>query len=1355
MKKSSLFKTDALNFLSADDPDLTAITALSVSSVTTTGTEVTIDESAGLQNATATPTPAGDADDNDTSLTLPTVFSTALAAQTLVGPMLQAALSGYDGANSGANVITVSPSTTGQIPELGFTLADGEGTDSGLVAIFLSGSDYSYRKIFLYTDPNNDNIVYGRAGWDGVEGAVDDTPDDASDDTANPDGEIVFAIYLEETGTPVTGAKIWTTLYAPLMHGDTTSYDEAVDLTDKVFISAQTDFEVDLSNAPSGQNLFLMFTKTNPATYDDGGITRISDPVIIATGRDPANQSDGTKITEGDTINTSKGGGPTTFGTNNQMIVEGEGITFTFVTGANQNYTVPYEDQNEADVEANIDFTGVFNVNQAQFDVVQLQSGKSAVVLITAYNTSAAYTGATFIDGYAVDSTVQIDVADVQVWKGGVDITASLTLTQVGDAVRISGVTAGSTIVYSTDDTHNRLVVSNDGSGSGNASADFDIGGFKLTDITTENVEIGSKINFEDDGPGETLAPNAPPSATIFFDDTDLQSGAQSELQSYTVAFAADDQSGIEGPVLSSSFAFTAPSWAGSAADSGLLDTLSGNKIYLYWDINTTTGDGEILARVGTDSDADPAGAVAFKWVVDTQWTGDTPTQVDVTAYFYRAIMHDDVNDYQEANDDGTNGGDDLPDQSPEPVQQELAGLIFSIVRTDTLTDADGDTFEVSSDPLIIAQPLTFFDDGPSFDADLTAVPTLTTDDTDIPDSAGPTSFANLFTPDYGQDGFLDADDDDVIDADALVYALGVKDDGTDVASGLYDTLSGMEIVLNKEGDDVVGRAGSGGAVVFTISVNTDTGAVSITQSRAIVHDDINDHDEANDDGTVGNDDPAVDDAAIQQTMAANLITLTATITDGDMDTASSTRDIGDAFQFLDDGPALAFGNLVGTGTTEAQYGAWSQDPGADGADSLTVMLDEFRLINGGTHIGTTTFEETSPGFYEGTLTGDFDNDAATPDSSVGFSLEVKGDGSYVFMLDEQVASEITFSSADGKLDAGGPDPVRTLTIPATAVPPAGEQVVFFGVKANASDTEILSAIGIGETDPTEAQVQSGGYAFLGTANMNVSTSGIGVGNNNMNGNTNPAPEGTDESFVVNPETLMTKVTVYIDNSVQGYDPNTETLYYRIFYADGSVSDQMLVEAGDLQTYTWVAEFAGDTKTATEKLVDGLKYFEITQEAGETSMIDAVQITMGQGVTKIPVIEFTQATEVAANDIELDFTAKLTDGDGDWVSSDFTINLFANDLGTVPDFTMMGTDGEMDSFNVDLTELVGGTYGIIDGFDKPADQLLLLGDAGASFELTNPIAGSTRITVTESDADITIIDVVGVVLETTDVMIIG
>ena len=49
------------------------------------------------------------------------------------------------------------------------------------------------------------------------------------------------------------------------------------------------------------------------------------------------------------------------------------------------------------------------------------------------------------------------------------------------------------------------------------------------------------------------------------------------------------------------------------------------------------------------------------------------------------------------------------------------------------------------------------------------------TDDTDTPnDIAGPASFAGLFTPDFGADGFKDADDNDVEDADAISYALGV-----------------------------------------------------------------------------------------------------------------------------------------------------------------------------------------------------------------------------------------------------------------------------------------------------------------------------------------------------------------------------------------------------------------------------------------------------------------------------------------------------------------------------------------------------------------------------------------------------
>src|SRR4051812_43337840 len=74
----------------------------------TKGKNVTLDESAGLQNA-ALPvgSPAGDLDDNDTSLSLPTAFGNRLTSLG-AGSVTKAALSGYDGSNTGLNAFTFS-----------------------------------------------------------------------------------------------------------------------------------------------------------------------------------------------------------------------------------------------------------------------------------------------------------------------------------------------------------------------------------------------------------------------------------------------------------------------------------------------------------------------------------------------------------------------------------------------------------------------------------------------------------------------------------------------------------------------------------------------------------------------------------------------------------------------------------------------------------------------------------------------------------------------------------------------------------------------------------------------------------------------------------------------------------------------------------------------------------------------------------------------------------------------------------------------------------------------------------------------------------------------------------------------
>ena len=912
--------------------DTLTITALADGAplVVATGTNVALDETSGLQNATATPDPTGDADDNDILLAaLPSAFATRLTALG-AGTATDAALSGYTGAlgDTGSNAFTLNLAPGAINVDISFTDSFGaalNGLDSGLDT--LDGID-----ILLYTDTDN-NILLGRAG--------------------GPDGAIVFAAYIEETGSPLSGGKIWTVEYQPLKHPDGSNPDDALNLLNKVFIGASQDLTFSLANAPSGQNLFLMFTKANPTVVDDGGVLRISDPTIIATGKDPADQSSGASINTGDTINTSQAGGPTTFGTNSQMITEQEGIRFTFVTGARQDMTIPNLDQNEADIEANIDFTAMFNAKAANFDIVQLQGGKSAVVRISAFNT-AVESGASFVNGYANDTSVAItNVRVINIATGlviensdGSVNDTSILISFDGGVATITGVKAGYQIEYTTAADHNRVLIENGAAldAKGNTHADFDIGGLTLRQASTTTAEIGSQMIFEDDG------------------------------------------------------------------------------------------------------------------------------------------------------------------------------------------------------------------------------------------------------------------------------------------------------------------------------------------------------------------------------------------------------------------PTLAFGNLIGTGTQLAQQGYWNMGAGADGLDAngldISLVNDQFTLVrpDNTTTTGTGTLVEQSPspdgnGAYQfaGTLTGDFDNNAATADTTVHYNLSAYANGTYALDLEEGFRSTIVLSSADGSLAAGGPDPVRTLMI-------GSEDVVFFAANPLApqtGDNSILTGIGLGAPDPTEAQLQTNPLpSFIGSAAMNVSTSGIGIANNNLEGNTTAGINAGDESFVINPETLLTSMKIFIDNSVQGYNPATEELYYTIYYDNGTTSGTPIkVQAADLHTET-----------------GGQKSFTVQWDGSH--LIDAVQLTMGLGTVKIPVIQFIKETQSLANDIQLSFNATTTDKDGDTATSAFDANLFANDPSDQTfDFRLVGTAGERDAFNIDLS--VAENQYQVAGFDAgpgQRDAVVLIGDAGAVVQSIDNASNDSIVTIAETGGQLTTITLLGVDLLNTDIV---
>ena len=131
-----------------------------------------------------------------------------------------------------------------------------------------------------------------------------------------------------------------------------------------------------------------------------------------------------------------------------------------------RDMTIPNLDQTEADVESNIDFTGVFNSKTATFDVVQLQGGKSAVVKVSAFST-AAEPGVNFINGYANDTPVGItnvrvfNISTGQVIEnsnGSVNDPA-ITISFTGGVATITGVKAGYQIEYTTAADHNLSLI--------------------------------------------------------------------------------------------------------------------------------------------------------------------------------------------------------------------------------------------------------------------------------------------------------------------------------------------------------------------------------------------------------------------------------------------------------------------------------------------------------------------------------------------------------------------------------------------------------------------------------------------------------------------------------------------------------------------------------------------------------------------------------------------------------------------------------------------------------------------------------------------------------------------------------
>ncbi len=467
-------------------------------------------------------------------------------------------------------------------------------------------------------------------------------------------------------------------------------------------------------------------------------------------------------------------------------------------------------------------------------------------------------------------------------------------------------------------------------------------------DSASAPLNIGTQLIFKDDGPSITASIVNAPTLTVDesilgTDDTD------SFAPQFTPVYGADGQGAI--PV---TYALSTP-----GGNSGIVDTASGHSVFLFVE------GGKVVGREGTDATDAITGDKVFEVSVDASG--------NVTLDQIRAIVHPTLN----------------PDESKSLLAANL------VVLTATAHDKDGDT---ASAPLNIGQLLIFKDDGPSLPPVGNPASPLVTDDTDLTPDQATLSTDDIFpgAPVFGNDG------PNAITPIDFSLRL-VTENGN---SGLVDTATGKAILLKTVGNDVVGFVDANGnntidvtetleAVRFSLAVlNPDpdptsyTEIVTFTQTRAVVHANVNDPDEA----------------GAPETIAANLVLLDRIAKDGDGDVSEVvTFDLG-AFTFIkDDGPAIGpipdglVDFVAGDFVTNSLLGVVGKDPNSS-PYSLTAFTASLN-VDGVTVTGVAAADGKSVTYWANTNGNGVIGDAG---DTAYYKLELGnqgGAGNYTFTV--------------------------------------------------------------------------------------------------------------------------------------------------------------------------------------------------------------------------------------------------------------------------------------------------------------------------------------------------------------------
>jgi hypothetical protein len=339
--------------------------------------------------------------------------------------------------------------------------------------------------VWLFQDANNANVVIGVIG----------TSD--AGEMPDPTGPLAFSFALLTTSSSDLTADLYTVQYVPLFHPDDTDHDDQIDLTDQVFasVSGTTTVSFTGQNAAPGNHDFYLLNSPTDASKQllvVGFVGTTNATANVSTqGFGVGNQSINAAITSG------------------QSTTPAEVLQVDFVTGGDLNagsYSqIQYDNHIETIMQAG------FTINQ----ITPSTPTKRVDIAIAAYNVDDDEQGDGFANGSpttAVDITSikltgQSGYADV-ITADGTYLTASGNITVsglngTGNVVTITGLDNVTVVDITTAAPLDRLTVT-----SVDANEGLDITEFHFTSETPNArvEEVGSYINFDDDGPTAAIA---------------------------------------------------------------------------------------------------------------------------------------------------------------------------------------------------------------------------------------------------------------------------------------------------------------------------------------------------------------------------------------------------------------------------------------------------------------------------------------------------------------------------------------------------------------------------------------------------------------------------------------------------------------------------------------------------------------------------------------------------------------------------------------------------------------------------------------------------------------------------------